>query len=391
MQHPRSGPMRPGAILPILVPASVLLTLGLVAGCTKQSSEATAARRDIIAYLPVQGTIVAQPSARADIFAPYQAPVQKIYATVGANVRRGETLVDFSAPPTQAYYEQTRLSLIQAQKSLDQARTQYDQALRAAQKQLATSRSTERKARAGASTSGSGDSTSGSADIGSTTSNRQADEQAVIDAQARMAEGMVPFQQAVLTAQQQFEAAKAGSKSAQLKSPISGTVLAMNVSVGVTPDPKDKKPLVTVVDLGALKVAAGVPEERLNLLRPKDPAAITVKEVPNVGFKGVLDEIYSEKAGFLQGQKYIALLDFDNTRGQAKPGMEARASIKLGEVHKVLAVPANAPYKVGDQFAVKLREGSDWHQRIVEVGLSDGNYTEIKSGLKEGDVVMTNP
>jgi hypothetical protein len=48
-------------------------------------------------------------------------------------------------------------------------------------------------------------------------------------------------------------------------------------------------------------------------------------------------------------------------------------------------------YKVDKQYAVKLREGKQWRQRIVEIGLSDGNYTQIKSGLRERDVVMTNP
>jgi RND family efflux transporter MFP subunit len=206
-----------------------------------------------------------------------------------------------------------------------------------------------------------------------------------------MVEGLVPYQQAVAAAQEQFDAVQAGGKSAQVRSPITGTVLAVNVSVGTAPDPRDKKPLVTVVNLEALKVAAGVAEDRLSLLSPKNPALVTIKEVPNVEFSGSLDEIYSEKAGFLRGQKYVALVDFRNTKGRAKPGMDAAVSIKIGEVHDVLAVPANAVYEVDNQYAVKLREGKEWRQRIVEIGLSDGKYTQIKSGLEEGDVVMTNP
>jgi multidrug efflux pump subunit AcrA (membrane-fusion protein) len=146
-----------------------------------------------------------------------------------------------------------------------------------------------------------------------------------------------------------------------------------------------------VVNLEALKVAAGIREDQLNLLRPKDLTLVTIKEVPNVDFPGSLDEIYSEKAGFLQGQKYIALVDFKNSKGQAKPGMEATVSIKVGEVKNVIAVPANAVYEVDKQFAVKLQDGKEWKQRIVEIGLSDGKYTEIKSGLEEGNVVKTNP
>jgi multidrug efflux pump subunit AcrA (membrane-fusion protein) len=395
LRHLHCGSIGLKLILPILGLLSFVLLVGLVGGCGKQSSEANAGRRDITAYLPAEGTVVAPASARADVYSPYDVPVEKIYVTVGRKVRSGEALVLLSAPRTQAYYDEARTAVVQAQKALDQARKQYGQELRSAQKQLALSRSTERKARSAASnasTPSDGESpASVSVDTAGPTENRQAYEQAVIDAQARMSEGLVPYQQAVAASQEQLRAAQAGAKSAQVKSPIAGTVLAIIVSVGMAPDPKDKRPLVTVVDLEALKVAAGVAEDRLSLLKPKNAALVTVKEVPNVEFPGSLDEIYSEKAGFLQGQKYTALVDFKNTRGQAKPGMDATVSIKVGEAHDVLAVPANAVYEVDKQYAVKLREGKEWRQRIVEIGLSDGKYTEIKSGLKEGEIVMTNP
>lgn len=386
----------PRAVLSAMGLFFLVLSVVVTAGCAKQSSEATVDRRDITAYLPVQGTVVAQASARADVGSPYEVPVEKIFVSVGQSVRRGETLIVFSAPQNQAYYDQARAALTQAQNAMDRARSQFRQELRAAQQQLAVSRSTERKARVTVSNESNslpdaGESTSYPSDTGVSSANRQADEQAVIDAQARMSWGLVPYEQAVVAAQEQFEAAKAGSKSAQVKSPITGTVLAVNVSVGKAPNPRDKKPLVTVVDLNALKVAAGVAEDRLNLLKPKNPALVTIKEVPNVEFPGSLDEIYSEKAGFLRGQKYVALVDFKNTKGQAKPDMEATVSIKIGEARDVLAVPANMVYEVDKQYAVKLREGKEGRQRIVEIGLSDGKYTEIKSGLEEGDVVVTNP
>ena len=383
-------------ILPVLGLFITALSLVVIIGCAKKSSEAIVDRRDITAYLPVQGTVITHASSRADVYAPYEVPVEKIYVTVGQNVRRGETLLLFSAPKNQAYYEQARVALLQAQKSLAQAEKVYDQDLRAAQKQLAASRSVERKARAAASSSSSAPESDEMAtpyppDTSASTANRQAAEQAVIDAQARKTEGLVAYQQAVAAAQEQFSAAQAGSKAAQVKSPITGTVLAVDINVGETPNTEAKKPLITVVNLEALKVAAGVDVDRLNLLRLKSPAVVTIKEVPNVEFPGSLDEIYSEKAGFLRGQRYVALVDFRNTKGRAKPGMDAEVSVKIGEVEDVLAVPANAVYEVDKQHAVKLKEGKEWRQRIVEIGLSDGKHTQIKSGLKEGDVVMTNP
>ena len=261
LRHPHFGPIGHRAILPVLGLLSLALSVVVVGGCAKQSSEAIAGRRDITAYLPGQGVVVAQASARADVYSPYQVPVQKIYVTVGKSVRRGETLLVLSAPQTQSYYDQARTALVQAQKALDQARSQFGQELKSAQKHLAASRSAERNARTAASNTpsppaGSDLSTSYPPDTGVSSANRQADEQAVIDAQVRMSEGSAAYQQAVDAAQEQFETAQAGSKSAEVKSPITGTVLALNVSVGTTPNPQDKKPLVTVVDLEALKVAA---------------------------------------------------------------------------------------------------------------------------------------
>lgn len=392
----RRGPIGLKAILPVLGLLAIVLSALVMTGCAKQPSEAIAERRDITAYLPIRGTVVAPAASKADVYSPYEVPVEKIYVTVGKSVSRGEALLLFSAPQNKTYYNQARTTLVQAQSALEQAKRQYGQALKIAQKQLAMSRSAERKARAAASNpsshpEGADSSAYNPPDLGVSSANRRANEQAVIDVQARMTEGLVPFQQAVASAQEQFAAAQAGRKAAQVKSPITGTVLAVNVSVGKAPNPRDKKPLVTVVNLEALKVAAGIAEDRLSLLKPKNPALVTIKEVPNVEFSGSLDEIYSEKAGFLRGQKYIALVNFKNAKGQAKPGMDATVSIKIGEVRDVLAVPANAVYEVDKQHAVKVGSGKEWRQRIVEIGLSDTNYTQIKSGLEEGDVVMTNP
>ncbi len=396
LRHLHRGRIGLAPLLAVFGLLTVAISVAVIVGCSKQSSEATADRRDITAYLPLEGTVVAPASSRADIYSPYTVPVEKIFVTVGKNVQRGEALLLFSAPENQAYYDQARATLVQAQKSLAQARSQLGGDLKAAQEQLAASRSTERKSRVTPPDTSTAPidtvpSTTSPPDTGNSTTIRQADEQAVIDAQARLAEGLVAYEQAVATAQEQFDAAQAGGKAAQVKSPITGTVLAVNASEGTAPNPQDKKPLVTVVNLESLKVAAGVAENRLSLLKPKNLALVTLKEVPNVEFPGSLDEIYSEKAGFLRGQKYVALVDFKNLKGQAKPGMDATVSIKIGEVHDVLAVPANAVYQVDKQNVVKLREGKEWRQTIVEIGLSDGKYTHIKSGLDEGAVVMTNP
>ena len=36
---------------------------------------------------------------------------------------------------------------------------------------------------------------------------------------------------------------------------------------------------------------------------------------------------------------------------------------------------------------VSVLQGEQWMERVVEVGLSDGTYQEIRSGVKEGETV----
>ena len=57
----------------------------------------SAARRDIVVTVPLNGTVVAPPAARADIGAPYRGPVAKVYASVGE--RAAETGTPEEAAP----------------------------------------------------------------------------------------------------------------------------------------------------------------------------------------------------------------------------------------------------------------------------------------------------
>jgi len=69
--------------------------------------------------------------------------------------------------------------------------------------------------------------------------------------------------------------------------------------------------------------------------------------------------------------------------------MKARAAIELGEKRTVLAVPADAVQKdTSGRTIVKVLRGGHWEAAVVETGISDGQYTEIKSGLNEGETVQ---
>jgi multidrug efflux pump subunit AcrA (membrane-fusion protein) len=71
-------------------------------------------------------------------------------------------------------------------------------------------------------------------------------------------------------------------------------------------------------------------------------------------------------------------------------GMGANLKILTDEKKGVLLVPNRALKNAGTRKAVHILAPGEPRDVIVEVGLTDGNETEILSGLTEGDQVSVN-
>jgi HlyD family secretion protein len=399
--------------------AIVLLGLGVWAYVSTRPETAAVSRRDIVASVPLSGQVVAPPMARVDVSAPYRAPVARVYASVGDRVRRGDTLVELSFPSAQMAYEQARQAVKAAETAYANAQRQYRAPVEAAQKRLAQARAAERAARQGATapadeagTSGaSGSSTSPpatgaapaateggvtirepAADLQQATQARQTAEQELAQAQDEMTAALTPYQRELEAAREQFQEAQHGRKAALIRAPISGTVLALNAQPGQEIGADRKTPVATIVDLTALEVQASMKAEQSSAVKPGLAATMTFEEVPNQSFEGRVSRITSRPSGPLSGQQYVAILDFKNEHGLVKPDMKARVAIRTGEARGALAVPSDAvDNDSSGRPVVKVLRRGTWQQVVVEPGLSDGHYTEIKSGLDAGETVRVTP
>jgi multidrug efflux pump subunit AcrA (membrane-fusion protein) len=73
-------------------------------------------------------------------------------------------------------------------------------------------------------------------------------------------------------------------------------------------------------------------------------------------------------------------------------GMTANVKIATGQAQNALLIPAMALQKVNGLYQVQVADPADptaAPQAVpVEVGLSDGTYTQIVRGLNEGDQVV---
>jgi len=85
---------------------------------------------------------------------------------------------------------------------------------------------------------------------------------------------------------------------------------------------------------------------------------------------------------------YNVKIGFDTQDERVKPGMSVAAAIIIEAKSDVLLV-ANAAVKSNGEQYVEILENNVPRSQTVEVGLSNDTMTEITSGLKEGDKVVT--
>jgi RND family efflux transporter MFP subunit len=378
----------------------LLIGLGVWAYNASRPQPAAVVRRDIIAQAALNGPVVAPPDEQANVLAPFQAPVDEVLTTVGANVNRGDVLVKLSYPSAEAAYQQARQNVRTAETAYANAQRQYGAEVAAARRALAQAQAAEKRARettAAAPPAGAepGDvvpppvpAPSG-ADLEAATQARIEAEQELAAAQYRLDAALVPYKQQLEVAREVFQQAQSGAKQAQVKSPINGTVLALNARPGEMVGKDPKVPIATIVDLDELQVHAEMPAEYATYVKKGMPVTLTVAEVPNEQFEGVVDSVVTQPK---RGNKlqYLAIVDVENEKGLIKPGMKAQAGVKLGEAHDVLVVPSGAIRQDSSgRPVVHVLRGGQWQPVVVEVGLSDGQYTEIKGNtLKEGETVQ---
>lgn len=82
--------------------------------------------------------------------------------------------------------------------------------------------------------------------------------------------------------------------------------------------------------------------------------------------------------------------DIPNKDLTIKPNMYAEMEVDVGEVN-ALAVPNTALQKYGDfTFAYVQVAPHTYEERKIQLGQRNAQFTEVKSGLKEGEEVVTN-
>ncbi len=204
---------------------------------------------------------------------------------------------------------------------------------------------------------------------------------------------------------EQHEAALAAAQVnldyASIVSPVDGTVVSRNVTVGQTVASSFQTPTLFLIasDLAKMEVDANVSESDIGGIKPGNKATFTVDAYAKRTFEGAVTQVRQSPQTVQNVVTYDIVIGVDNSDLALRPGLTAASRIIVDQRNDVTRVPnqalryvpSNRPRTAPSDHAQVwvLREGRPVAVAVV-TGLDDDSFTEIVSGdLKPGDLVIT--
>jgi len=179
---------------------------------------------------------------------------------------------------------------------------------------------------------------------------------------------------------------------ATITAPMSGVVASVSTQQGETVTSGSAAPqaptFVTIIDLNRLQVDAYVDETDIGKVHVGQDAAFTVDAFPDKEFSGKVTAIYPKALIQQNVVTYDVVVAIDNREGLLRPDMTTNTTITVAKREKVLTVPNQAVRREDGERVVLVQEGDRFARRPVKTGWKDKNFTEVLSGLKEGERVV---
>ncbi|MEP6848134.1 MAG: efflux RND transporter periplasmic adaptor subunit [Acidobacteriota bacterium] len=208
-------------------------------------------------------------------------------------------------------------------------------------------------------------------------------------AQVQTAQSAVKASQAAVgAAQAQVSSAQKGVNDTAVLAPITGYVSERVADVGeyISPSTPNSK-IATIVRTSTLRLKIDVPEQSIGKISTGQTISLQTTSYPDRNFAGTVARIAPGVSTSARTMTVEA--DVPNTEGLLKPGQFATVRIAQSKPEPAVMVPVAAVRTDGDVSRVFVIKDGAAHEKLVQLGLPEGDLIQIKQGLVEGDVVAT--
>lgn len=313
------------------------------------------------------GQIEAIPAETAAVNAPLAGRVLTLLAQKGQQVNKNQALAIIDSPEirqlaveSQRLVAQNKAAEAQAQAKVDLAMRNYER-----EKTLVTLKISSQK-----------DYQTAEADLKQTEAELQ-----TAKAQTKLSGALLASRLAQLG--QSIKGTAQGQVT--LYAPISGVVLDQLVTPGEALEPG--KPLFKIIDISNVWATAQIYEKDLQHAHVGQQIEIHTPAYPGKTFKGTIlniDPVVDPATRTLSIRAVIK-----NPDAVLKPQMFATIDLVESGSERSYFVPTESVVSIQGRQAVFIKEGDEFIPKPIELGDTQDNLIEIKSGLQPGQRVVT--
>lgn len=238
--------------------------------------------------------------------------------------------------------------------------------------------------------------------------------------EAQLAQNRAQLEQAraqVKTMQGALDLAETNLRYCTIVSPIDGTVVARNVTVGQSVAASLQAPVVFSIaqDLTRMQLYASTDESDTGHIKIGTEATFQVDAFPSDTFHGRVSAIRLNATTIQNVVTYNTIIDFENPEGRLLPGETAYATIPTGQARDCVKIPNSAlrftpnlppqrlqqiyrSYNIpvqattshaGGRQVVWKSDGGQLRPIAVQTGITDYTFTQlIAGGIQVGDELV---
>jgi membrane fusion protein (multidrug efflux system) len=170
---------------------------------------------------------------------------------------------------------------------------------------------------------------------------------------------------------------------ANVVAPISGVIADRSIKDGNFV--QLNSPIFRIVDTSRIEATLNVPERELATIKAGLPVQLMVDALPGKPFQGRVDRV----APVVDSGSGTFRVVCTDSAAPLQPGMFGRIRIDYDQRANALVIPRNALLDDENDPAVYVVRANKAARVAVTLGYFDGEWVEVRSGLKPGDRVVT--
>lgn len=174
-----------------------------------------------------------------------------------------------------------------------------------------------------------------------------------------------------------------------VSSPISGRITARNAAPGLLVQPGNQPAPFAVADVSTMWMLANVPESDSPTFKVGQEVGVTVMAYPGRVFEGRISTIGSSVDPITH--RVLIRSEIGDPKHELRSGMFANFVIRIGDPMRSVAVPLDGVVREGDGTMTVwvTADRRRFTQRMVKVGLLRSGFYQILKGLRAGELVAT--